>query len=324
MPGALTALTGPQRLQSLHILTFLAANRYWPLADVCPGCCINADSGTCRSPIVYRNIDCTHYCLNIFRGTIKDPRFEGDIVFSFAANYWVTILTLGLFGHSLHTHFSLYLLRCLFFLFITVSFSTHHHFSQHRHIRQHQHSFINSCGSVADLGPRSEAEGRTDRQKERERQSASAYQWRVGAECSPAAPRLPAALSTSPADAGPPRSRSCPSTTGNPVENTAHLLRKAGPAHTAPASPGPAFKQATLSPAVNVTTRETQGQQCHKRTGCSYIFTELKNINARKPCTLNWPWLPLITSKQSTLYECNNHRFVPWCQQWHVGNQWGL
>lgn len=78
--------------------------------------------------------------------------------------------------------------------------------------------------SVADLGP-SEAEGRTDRQKERERQSASAYQWRVGAECSPAAPRLPAALSTSPADAGPPRSRSCPSTTGNPVENTAHLLK---------------------------------------------------------------------------------------------------
>lgn len=77
---------------------------------------------------------------------------------------------------------------------------------------------------VADLGP-SEAEGRTDRQKERERQSASAYQWRVGAECSPAAPRLPAALSTSPADAGPPRSRSCPSTTGNPVENTAHLLK---------------------------------------------------------------------------------------------------
>lgn len=79
-------------------------------------------------------------------------------------------------------------------------------------------------GSAADLGP-SEAEGRTDRQKERERQSASAYQWRVGAECSPAAPRLPAALSTSPADAGPPRSRSCPSTTGNPVENTAHLLK---------------------------------------------------------------------------------------------------
>lgn len=78
--------------------------------------------------------------------------------------------------------------------------------------------------SAADLGP-SEAEGRTDRQKERERQSASAYQWRVGAECSPAAPRLPAALSTSPADAGPPRSRSCPSTTGNPVENTAHLLK---------------------------------------------------------------------------------------------------
>lgn len=67
--------------------------------------------------------------------------------------------------------------------------------------------------------------GRTDRQKERERQSASAYQWRVGAACSPAAPRLPAALSTSPADAGPPRSRSCPSTTGNPVENTAHLLK---------------------------------------------------------------------------------------------------
>lgn len=87
----------------------------------------------------------------------------------------------------------------------------------------HQHS-NQTAASAADLGP-SEAEGRTDRQKERERQSASAYQWRVGAECSPAAPRLPAALSTSPADAGPPRSRSCPSTTGNPVENTAHLLK---------------------------------------------------------------------------------------------------
>lgn len=68
-------------------------------------------------------------------------------------------------------------------------------------------------------------DGRTDRQKEREQQSVSAYRWRVGAECSPAAPRLPAALSTSPADAGPPRSRSCPSTTGSPVENTAHLLK---------------------------------------------------------------------------------------------------
>lgn len=72
---------------------------------------------------------------------------------------------------------------------------------------------------------RFEAEGRTDRQKEREQQNASAYRWRVGAECSPAAPRSPAALSTSPADVGPPRSRSCPSTTGNPVEDTAHLLK---------------------------------------------------------------------------------------------------
>lgn len=87
----------------------------------------------------------------------------------------------------------------------------------------HQHS-NQTAKSATNFDP-SEAEGRTDRQKERERQSASAYQWRVGAECSPAAPRLPAALSTSPADAGPPRSRSCPSTTGNPVENTAHLLK---------------------------------------------------------------------------------------------------
>lgn len=197
------------------------------------------------------------------------------------------------------------------FLPVYHGFLFQHIITRHRTDTYDQHSFINSFGSVADLGPRSEAEGRTDRQKERERQSASAYQWRVGAECSPAAPRLPAALSTSPADAGPPRSRSCPSTTGNPVENTAHLLRKAGPAHTAPASPGPAFKQATLSPAVNVATRETQGQQRHKSTGCSVIFTELKNINAGKPCTLNWPRLPLVTSKQSTLYECNNHRFVP-------------
>lgn len=95
-----------------------------------------------------------------------------------------------------------------------------------------------------DLGA-SEAEGRTDRQKERERQSASAYRWRVGAACSPAAPRSPAALSTSPADAGPPRSRSCPSTTGNPVKNTAHLLKNAAlltrRCAAAPVSPGPRF-----------------------------------------------------------------------------------
>lgn len=234
-------------------------------------------------------MDCKHYCRNIFKGTIKDPSFWGRYCIFFCRSPLSDNINSGIVWPFAANRFSLYLLRSLFLLLITVSFSTHHHSSQHRHIPQHQHSFINSFGSVADLGPRSEAEGRTDRQKERERQSASAYQWRVGAECSPAAPRLPAALSTSPADAGPPRSRSCPSTTGNPVENTAHLLRKAGPAHTAPASPGPAFKQATLSPAVNVTTRETQGQQRHKSTGCSVIFAELKNINARKPCTLNWP-----------------------------------
>lgn len=104
--------------------------------------------------------------------------------------------------------------------------------SQHRHTRHvttqhstaHQQSKHRAARAWLTSGP-SEAEGRTDRQKERERQSVSAYRWRVGAECSPAAPRLPAALSTSPADAGPPRSRSCPSTTGNPVENTAHLLK---------------------------------------------------------------------------------------------------
>lgn len=93
-----------------------------------------------------------------------------------------------------------------------------------------QHNMWNQTAARAPLTPGpSEAEGRTDRQKERERQSVSAYRWRVGAVCSPAAPRLPAALSTSPADAGPPRSRSCPSTTGSPVENIAHLLKNTAP-----------------------------------------------------------------------------------------------
>lgn len=102
----------------------------------------------------------------------------------------------------------------------------HSSYKTDTHTRQHNIPPVkpDSCESSVDLGP-SEAEGRTDRQKERERQNVSAYRWRVGAECSPAAPRLPAALSTSPADAGPPHSRSCPSTTGNPVENTAHLLK---------------------------------------------------------------------------------------------------
>lgn len=115
------------------------------------------------------------------------------------------------------------------FVFPILSYSQYSLFRNHSrqtHTRQYNIPPVkpNSCKSDVDLGL-SEAEGRTDRQKERERQNVSAYRWRVGAECSPAAPRLPAALSTSPADAGPPRSRSCPSTTGNPVENTAHLLK---------------------------------------------------------------------------------------------------
>lgn len=127
--------------------------------------------------------------------------------------------------------------HCQFTSYVVLVFTTdflRHHTSQHTHTHDIQ------TRTAAGVPPTSEEEARTDRQKEREQQSASAYQWRVGAECSPAAPRLPAALSTSPADAGPPRSRSCPSTTGNPVESTAHLLRKAGPcSHSACVSRAP-------------------------------------------------------------------------------------
>lgn len=75
---------------------------------------------------------------------------------------------------------------------------------------------------------------RTDGQTDRKRESGSvslgqAYRWPAAAACSPAAQRLPAALSASPAGVGPPRSRSCPSTTGSPVNNTAHLLKNRNP-----------------------------------------------------------------------------------------------
>lgn len=44
-PAPLTALAGPAAPRwSLHLLTFLAADRYRPPADVCPAPCVNADS----------------------------------------------------------------------------------------------------------------------------------------------------------------------------------------------------------------------------------------------------------------------------------------
>lgn len=116
---------------------------------------------------MYRNIDCKHYCRNIFRGTIKDSRFGGDIVFSFAAHYQVTILTLGLFGHSLQTHF--HFTSCVVFSSCLSQFPFQHTITCHS---TDTHDGINIHSSTAlgapltsALGPR-QRDGQTDRKRE--------------------------------------------------------------------------------------------------------------------------------------------------------------
>ena len=105
------------------------------------------------------------------------------------------------------------------------------------------HSYHSSCSTMLSWkrSPELQAGGQTDRQKKREQQCSGVdaqsgdglvYRWRAAAGCSRVARRWPAALSASPAGAGPPHSGSCPSTTGSPVDTQQHLLT-----HTTTGSP---------------------------------------------------------------------------------------